>query len=120
MRSCRSLPGDDPYLQRHFFPSSVAILTLSYVAQALVVVVVGLNLGFRYDMSSLHSTENLCPVPNVGLMYVHCCCNCRKENLRVWKKVYLSLRKAKSTSVAAAPSWQHQSSNVDENNNKQL
>ncbi len=36
--------------------SSVAILTLSYVAQALVVVVVGLNLGFRYAMLSLHST----------------------------------------------------------------
>ncbi len=28
--------------------SSVAILTLSYVAQALVLVVVGFNLGFRY------------------------------------------------------------------------
>ncbi len=35
----------------------MAILTLSYVAQALVVVIVGLNLGFRYDMLSLHSTD---------------------------------------------------------------
>jgi hypothetical protein len=46
-------------------------------------------------------------------MLVHCCCNCRKENLRVWKKLYL--RKAKYTSVAAIPYKQHQSSNVDEN-----
>jgi hypothetical protein len=37
----------------------VAILTLSYVAQALVVVIVGLNLGFRYEMLSLHGTEIL-------------------------------------------------------------
>ncbi len=47
-------------------------------------------------------------------MLVNCCCNCRKENLRVWKKFYL--REARSTSVAAAPSRKHQSSNVDENN----
>jgi hypothetical protein len=64
MRSCRSVPvqckvRDDPHLQRYFLSSSVAILTLSYVAQALVVVIVGLNLGFRYDMLSLHSTEIL-------------------------------------------------------------
>jgi hypothetical protein len=38
----------------------VAILTLSYVAQALVVVVVGVNMGFRYEMVSLHSTGILC------------------------------------------------------------
>ncbi len=37
----------------------MAILTLSYVAQALVVVIVGLNLGFRYEMLSLHGTEIL-------------------------------------------------------------
>ncbi len=52
MRSCRSAPvsckaRDDPNLQRYFLSSSVAIFTLSYVAQALVVVIVGFNLGFR-------------------------------------------------------------------------
>jgi hypothetical protein len=45
-------------------------------------------------------------------MLVHFCFICRKENLRVWKKLYL--RKARSTSVTAAPFAKYQSSNVDE------
>jgi hypothetical protein len=46
-------------------------------------------------------------------MLVHCCYNCRKENLKVWKKLYL--KKAKNTSVTAAPPAKYQTSNVDEN-----
>ncbi len=44
-------------------------------------------------------------------MLVHCCYNCRKENLKVWKKSYL--RMARNTSVTAVPPAKNQSSNVD-------
>jgi hypothetical protein len=55
-----------------------------------VVVVVGVNLGFRcmaFYILLLHSTETFVPVINLCL--VHYCCNCRRENLGVWKKWYL-------------------------------
>ncbi len=54
-----------------------------------MVVVVGLNLGFRlvYDILLLYSIEVHLPVINLCL--VHRCCNCRRENLGIWKKWYL-------------------------------
>jgi hypothetical protein len=45
-------------------------------------------------------------------MLVDCCYNCRKENLKVWKKLYLRIASYKS--VTAAPYAKNQSSNVDE------
>jgi hypothetical protein len=83
---------------------SVATLTLAHVAQSLVVTVVGLNLGFRFEMHPFHQSHGnaeslvtffgIFPQPD------------RKENLGIWKKFFRKhvLSHIGSTSVAVAGS----------------
>jgi hypothetical protein len=79
-------------------------MTLAHVAQSLVVTVVGLNLGFRFEMHLFHQSRGnvgshvvvLVVFPPLG----------RKDNLGIWKKFFQKnvLSRIGGTSVAIAGS----------------
>ncbi len=88
----------------------IVFMELSYIAQAIVVTIVGFNMGFKYAKMS-HERGDVCGgqaavAVNIQNYYD------RKDYLDVWKKQLLIVRKNKvfSTKIAAQSSTDARSS----------